>query len=62
MLNSTLKCRNFWNNERLKLYPKYSEHHYCFHMQNLFQNGANDISEMFILNIHFFFQKDPNFL
>ena len=24
----------------------YSKHHYLFHMQNLFQNGASDISEM----------------
>ena len=38
--------RDFWNNERWKLYAKYSKHHYLFHMQNPFQNGANDISEM----------------
>ena len=50
--------RNFWNNEKWKLYAKYSEHHYLsclFHMQNLFQNDAYAISEM--VNIYRFFVK-----
>ena len=53
---------NFWNNERLKLYAKYAKHHYLFHMQNLFQNGANDISEMANIISRFFVRKDPNFV
>ena len=55
--------RSFWNNEineRWELYEKYSKHHYLFHMQNFFQNGANDISEMVIL-VYRFCQNDPNF-
>ena len=39
----SVRYRKFWNNKRRKLYIKYSKHHYLFHMQNLFQNDANDI-------------------
>ena len=53
--------RNIWHNERWKPYEKYSKHHYLFHMQNLFQNGAKDISEM--VNIMYrFLSKDPDFV
>ena len=32
--------RNLWKNEIWKPYAKYSKHHYLFHMQKTFQNGA----------------------
>ena len=38
------------------------KHHYLFHMQNLFQNGANDILEMVNIISRFFCQKYPNFV
>ena len=41
-----INYRNFWNNERWKPYDKQSNHHYLFHMKNLFQHSASDISEM----------------
>ena len=37
---------NFWNNKRWKPYDKYARHYYLFHMQEGFQNGVKDISEM----------------
>ena len=36
---------------------EYSKHHYLFHMQNLFQNGLNDISEMVNIICRFFVEK-----
>ena len=36
-----------------------SMHHYLFHMQDLFQNGANDISEMINIMSSFFVKKIP---
>ena len=60
MLNSTLNLsdyRNFWNNERWQLYAKYSKYHCLFHMQNLFQNSANDISKMVIIIYIVFVKK-----
>ena len=33
------------------------KHHYLFHMQNLFQNGANDISDMVNIICRFFVKK-----
>ena len=37
--------RNFWNNERWKSCIKYFSIMKLFHLQNLFRNGANDMSE-----------------
>ena len=68
MFNLVLTCfqvsdyRKFWNNERWEPYEKYSKLHYLFHKQNLFQNDANDISEMVIIVYRFFCQNDPNFV
>ena len=36
---------NFWNNERWKSCIKYFSIMNCFTCRNLFQNGANDMSE-----------------
>ena len=54
--------RKFWKNDRWKPYEKCPKHHffYLFHIQNLFQNSANDIEDMVNI-IYGFCQKDPNF-
>ena len=49
--------RDFWNNERWKPYDKYSKHRYLSHMQNFFQNGASDTSEMVNIIRRFFIKK-----
>ena len=41
----------FWKND------KYSKNHELFHMQNLFQNGANGISEMVSIVYWFLLKK-----
>ena len=60
----------------MEAYDKNPEHYYLFHMQDLFQNGANNISEMVIIICMFLFwfvlflflfcfcccSKDPNFV
>ena len=51
--------RNLWNNERRKPNEKYSKHQYLFHIQNPFQNGAGDISEM-VNTIYRLLSKDAN--
>ena len=45
--NVSSKICNMWSLSifAIQLF-KYSYHHYLFHMQNLFQNGAHDVSEM----------------
>ena len=48
---------NFWKNERWKPDDKYSKHYYLFHTQNLFQNGANNISETVNITCRFFVKK-----
>ena len=56
-----LDYRNFWTNERWKPYhkpyEKYSKHHCLFRIQSLFQNGANDISEMVYIIRQVFVKK-----
>ena len=44
-------------NQRWKLYAKYSKHHYLFPTQNLFQNGANVISEKVNIISSFFVKQ-----
>ena len=45
--------RNFWNNERWKFILNILASWNCFTCRNLFQNGANDMSECFTFETAF---------